>query len=100
MDGWFYRFLTPYGKVVIIKTLALSKLSDAALVVPNPSKQMLKQIECLFFYKSEKVSREHSKLPEKYGGLNVPDIESFWLYFKFSLLRRRLNTSAFWQILL
>ena len=101
LGGWFYRYLTPYGKVVIIKTLALSKLSDAALVVPNPSKQMLKQIECLFFKfiwnnKSEKVSREHSKLPEKYGGLNVPDIESFWLSFKFSWLRRLLNTSAFW----
>ena len=72
LGGWFYRYITPYGKVVIIKTLALSKLSDAALVVPSPSKQMLKQIECLFFKfiwsnKSEKVSREHAKLPEKFG---------------------------------
>ena len=52
LGGWFYRFLTPYGKIVVIKTLALSKLSHLALVVPNPTKQMLKQIECLFLLRA------------------------------------------------
>ena len=67
---------------------------------------MFKQIENIFFKflwnnKSEKVSREHAKLPEKLGGLNFPDVEIFWLSFKFSWLRRLLTTSAFWpQILL
>ena len=92
LSCWFYRYITPYGKVTIIKTLALSKLSHVALIVPNPSKQMFKQIENIFFRfiwnnKSEKVSREHAKLPERMGGLNVPDIELFWLSFKFSWLR-------------
>ena len=101
LGGWFYRYLTPYGKIVIIKTLALSKLGHLALVVPNPSKQMFKQIETMFFRfiwnnKSEKVSREHAKLTEKCGGLNVPDVEDFWLSFKFSWLRRLLRTSSFW----
>ena len=88
-SSWLYRYVTPYGKIVILKTLALSKLSHVALVVPSPSKQMFKQIETLFFKfiwnnKSEKISREHSKLPEKLGGLNVPDVETFWLAFRFS----------------
>ena len=65
---WIYRYITPYGKISIIKSLALSKLSLVALVIPNPSKQMFKQIESVFFKflwhnKSEKVSREHAKLP-------------------------------------
>ena len=105
LASWLFRYLTPYGKVMIIKSLALSKLGHMALVIPNPTKQMLKQIESVFFRflwnnKSEKVSREHTKLPEKLGGLNFPDIESFWLSFKFSWFRRLLNTSAFWPKIL
>ena len=46
--------------------------------------------------KSEKIRREDTKLPEKLGGLNVPDIENFWLSFKFSWLRRLLCTQSFW----
>ena len=102
---WLYRYITPYGKITIIKSLALSKLSHVALIIPNPSKQMFKRIERVLFKflwnnKSEKVSREHAKLPEKLGGLNFPDIESFWLSFKFSWFRRLLNTSAFWPKIL
>ena len=105
LSCWFYRYLTPYGKVTIIKTLALSKLSHVALVVPNPTKQMFKKIETIFYKfiwnnKSEKVSREDTKLPEKMGGLNMPDIEKFWMAFKFSWLRRALTTSAFWPKIL
>ena len=37
-----------------------------------------------------------AKLPEKLGGLNVPDIEQFWLSFKFSWLRRLISTQSFW----
>ena len=48
LSCWFYRYLTPYGKVTIIRTLALSQLSHIALVIPNPSKQMFKHIETIF----------------------------------------------------
>ena len=101
LSCWFYRYITPYGKVTIIKTLTLSMLSHLPLVIPNPSKNMFKQIESLFFRfiwnnKSEKIRREDAKLPEKLGGLNVPDIENFWLSLKFSWLRRLLITDSFW----
>ena len=105
LANWLYRYITPYGKIIIIKTLALSKLCHVALVIPNPTKQMFKQIENIFFKflwnnKSEKVSREDSKLPEHYGGLNMPDIEKFWLSFKFSWCRRLLTTTSFWPNIL
>ena len=105
LANWLYRYITPYGKITIIKTLALSKLCHVALVIPNPTKQMFKQIENIFFKflwnnKSEKVSREDSKLPEHYGGLNMPDIEKFWLSFKFSWCRRLLTTTSFWPNIL
>jgi hypothetical protein len=102
---WFHRYLTPYGKVTIIRTLALSQLSHIALVIPNPSKQMFKRIETIFFRflwnnKSEKVCRDDAKLPEILGGLNVPDVEKFWTAFKFSWFRRLLTTKSFWPKIL
>ena len=76
-------------------------LSHVALVIPNPNKSMLKQLEVLFFKfiwnnKSEKIRREDAKLPEKLGGLNVPDIENFWISFKFSWIRKLITSQAFW----
>ena len=101
LSCWIYRYITPYGKVTIIKTLALSMLSHLALVIPNPSKTMFKHIETIFHKfiwsnKSEKIKREDAKLPVILGGLNVPDIEQFWYSFKFSWLRRLISTQAFW----
>ena len=67
---------------------------------------MFKKIENIFYKflwgnnKSEKVSREDSKLPEKLGGLGMPDIEQFWQAFKFSWLRRLLTTNSFWPSIL
>ena len=106
LSHWSYRYLTPYGKVTIIKSLALSKLSHVALVIPNPTKQMFKKIETIMYRflwgnnKSEKVTREDTRLPEKLGGLGMPDIENFWLAFKFSWLRRLLTSESYWPNIL
>ena len=105
LASWSYRYLTPYGKITIIKSLALSKLSHVALVIPSPSKRMLKYLETIihnFLWndKSEKVCRADTKLPEHLGGLNMPDIENFWTAFKFSWVRRLLVTKSFWPIIL
>ena len=102
---WSYRYLTPFGKVTVIKSLALSKLSHIAMVVPNPSKMMFKRLEGILYKflwggKSEKVSRVDTKLPEKMGGLGMPDIEEFWLALKYSWLRRLLTTKSFWPNIL
>ena len=104
-SSWSYRYLTPFGKITVIKSLGLSKLSLIALVIPNPTKEKIKRIESIF-YKffwgkgSEKVRRDDCKLPVHHGGLNMPDISKFWTAFKFSWLRRMLKTNAFWPKLL
>ena len=38
LSNWSYRYLTPFGKVTVVKSLGLSKLSHVALVIPNPTK--------------------------------------------------------------
>ena len=103
--NWSLRYLSPFGKITVVKSLGLSKLSHIALVVPNPSVGLIRRIEGLFFNfiwsgKSEKVRREDAKLPLSQGGLSAPDIHKFWLAFKFSWFRRILTTDAFWPQLL
>ena len=91
---------------MVVKSLGLSKLSHIALVMPNPSKVMITNIETIFFKfiwgsgKSEKIKREDTKLPVRFGGLGVPYVSKFWTAFKFSWLRRLLTTNSFWPKIL
>ena len=105
LDCWMYRSLTVYGKITVIKTLVLSKVSHLALVLPNLSSKHIKEIESMLFNfiwdgKPDKVQREHVKMSEKNGGLGLVDIKHFWTSLKFSWLRRLGNTSAFWPKIL
>ena len=79
---WINRSLTVYGKIVVVKTLALSKLSHVALVIPCLNQSKINEIESLIFKfiwntKPDKVSRNHAKLPEAKGGLGMIDIKAF-----------------------
>ena len=105
LNCWINRTLTVYGKLTVIKTIALSKLSHLVLVLPDLDKQRFKIIENLFFgfiwgNKPDKVSRDHVKLPEKSGGLGMVDIKYFWSSLKFSWVRRLLKSKAFWPTIL
>ena len=105
LGAWFHRHLTPYGKITVVKSLALSKLSNVALVIPTLSKNMLKEIEGVFYKfiwnaKSEKVRRKDAELPAKYGGLSMVCVKDFWTGFKFSWFRRMLTTRAVWPTIL
>ena len=105
LDNWRYRYLTPFGKITVLKSLGLSKLSHIALVIPSPDKNMIKKFNSIFFKfiwgsGSEKARREDAKLPVSLGGLSMTDLETFWNALKFSWLRRLLMTSSFWPEIL
>ena len=105
LNGWFYRALSPYGKIALIKSLALSKLSHIALVIPSLSKVALKELENIIYSflwdnKPDKVNRKDTCLTERAGGLGMIDIKLFWSSFKFSWFRRLIDTKAFWPTVL
>ena len=102
---WINRTMSPYGKITIIKTLAISKLSHAALVIPTINKNKIKEIEDIMFKflwnnKPDKVAREDIKLSERAGGMGMIDIKDYWLSFKFSWFRRLCITDSFWPEIL
>ena len=98
LNTWIYRSLSVYGKIVVIKTLALSKLSHLALVLPNLSLSNIKSLESLFAKflwgnKPAKVKLVHAKVPEQKGGLGFPDVKMFW-----NTLEEFLNQELFGPI--
>ena len=101
LNSWLYRYLTPYGKITVIKSLALSKISHIALVLPTLKAKMIKDVEGILFKflwnaKSEKVARKVTYLPSTMGGLSMVDVKTFWAGLKFSWIRRLSTSSAFW----
>jgi len=96
MNNWEYRFLTPYGRSCIAKTLVIPKLTHISLAIPSLNKQILIKLDNLiykFIWKGQdKTARACAKMEEHRGGLNFPDIESSWKAFKISWLRRLYYT--------
>ena len=82
LQGWLYRHLTPYGKIVILKSLALSKLTHIALVVPDLAKKELQKLEKIFltFLWSNKVPKV-SKLI--ISSLKNPGGSPWWMFLHF-----------------
>ena len=97
---WKNRYLTPLGKVVVTKTLLLSKLAHVALVLPALESKRIKDLEGIIYNYiwsgRDKVAREDAKKSFKNGGLNMPDIMLSWKAFKLGWLRRLFTTTATW----
>lgn len=49
INNWNKRQLTPLGKITVIKSLLLPKLTHLFITLPTPSKQWITQLEKLFF---------------------------------------------------
>ena len=100
INNWKHRFLTPLGRLVVVKTLLLSKLAHIAIVLPSIETRKIKQLEDSlydFIWKGKhKVAREDAKKAIKDGGLAMPDISSSWQAFKLSWLKRLYFTKAAW----
>jgi hypothetical protein len=93
LSVWSKRILTPIGKNVVLKSLALAKLNHLFISLPNPNIDIIKQIQTMFFKficgdAPDKVKR--TVIIQKYemGGLRVTDIEKFINALKVTWLRR------------
>ena len=47
--NWSKRILTPLGKTIVIKSLALSKINHLILALPTPSKKIIDEIQKMFY---------------------------------------------------
>ena len=49
LNKWSYKFLTPYGRITIIKTLALPKITHIATALPNLDTKQINEIQKILF---------------------------------------------------
>ena len=94
---WRKRNLTPFGKITIIKTLAIPKLLYLFINLPDPPENYIKRLEDMVYRflwdsKPSKVSRQIIEQNKEDGGLDMIHIRNFLIGIKLSWLRRiRIN---------
>ena len=96
LNAWNTRNLTIYGKICIIKSLALSKLVHLFSSVPNPPDQFFSKLQNICFQfiwsgKSEKIKRTTMYNSYENGGFKVPNIKYFCMAQKVVWIKKTLN---------
>ena len=86
------RYLTPLGKITVIKTLLLPILNHLFISIPNPSEHIIKELNNFLFSflwdgpeKTEQnvVVKQYSE-----GGLRMINLKAFIISMKLTWLRR------------
>ena len=82
LNQWSKRDITPFGRITVIKTLALSKIVHILISLPSPSAALLNEINNIFFDflwngKPDPIKRSIAKLKLDKGGLGMIDIRIF-----------------------
>ena len=101
---WKTRRLTPYGKVVIIKSLLFSKFTHILLSLPTPGKETFKTInnlvkDFLWEGKPPKFRKEILEADTQFGGMKLHNLELFDAALKVGWLKRYLRSSAKWCVI-
>jgi len=101
---WRSRHLTVYGKVLIIKSLLVSKLLHLFTALPNPNESFVKQLNTelyrfLWNGKIDRISRKSATLPCSLGGIGMLDIDSMIASLKTTWVRRYILSQNTWSAL-
>ena len=82
MKSWSNKYLSPIGKITIIKSLIISKLNHLFLTLPNLNNGLLNQfIKKIFDFiwdgKPDKIKRETIAQIYELGGLNMLNLKQY-----------------------
>ena len=100
---WKRRFLSPLGKITVIKSLLIPLLTHLFISLPNPDATIITQINKIFFdflwdgpakIKKTVVVKNYSE-----GGLKMINLSAFVDSLKLTWLRRLLRDNGKWQLL-
>ena len=79
LNPWLRRSLTPFGRIYLVKSEALSQLNYLMTILPQPNKAQIKEIESIVFRfvwggKPDKIKRSTLKNTFSKGGMRMPDV--------------------------
>ena len=98
---WNARNLTPYGKIIVIKSLLISKITHVLLSLPSPSLELLSRLETIFknfIWKNgtPKFRRDILETLPNVGGLKMTNLKIFDASLKISWFKRLTNQTLGW----
>ena len=101
-NNWKRRNLTPYGKIVVIKSLALSIFTHLFISLPSPSTSRVKDIEKHLYSfiwngKPDRIKRNIMVKDYSDGGLNMIHVSAFIKKLKLSWVRDFLFKDKSWK---
>ena len=99
---WDKRYLTLFGKVMILNSFIISQLIYLLSVLPAPPKNTMTQINKLIFEfmwngKPDRIKRNIMILAKEHGGMAVPDIMMKNIALKVAWVQRIVTTEAKWK---
>jgi hypothetical protein len=101
---WKRRYLTPIGKITVIKTLLLPILNHLFISLPDPNEDIFKHLNALFFefvWQGPAKIKKEVLIKQYYeGGLQMINIKAFVQGLKISWVKRLLNKTSQWQSLI
>ena len=99
---WQRRALSPLGKITVIKSLLLPKITHLLIALPNPGITLLQEINTLFydFLWKGRAKIKQSVVVKQYfeGGLKMVNLFAFEQALKITWIRRMLQDDSKWQL--
>ena len=100
--NWSRRNTTLIGRILIIKSLALSKLVHFFIALPTPPKDFFREINKKFYRflwkgKPPKIKKSTIELDFKDGGLKMVNVEMFEKTLKTKWLKKVLVSNEVWS---
>ena len=102
VQQWKRRHLTIKGKIILVKTLMLSKFTHLFTALPKPKDEFIRNLnQELFAFvwggKIDKIKRSNLYQPYEKGGMRMIDIESYIAALKVTWIRRHIMQTQTWQ---
>ena len=99
---WISRQLTPLGRIAVLKSLILSKLTHLWIFLPNPPESTINKIQENIFQfvwnnKRDRICRKTATKRVSQGGLGIPDIQKHIISLKLSWVRNLCFGSSKWR---
>ena len=101
IKSWSKRHISPLGKITVIKSLLLPKLTHLFMALPRPSEQSIKKLEKTLFNfiwsnKNDRISRKNMVKTLAEGGCYMAHVNTFIKSLKLTWIRRIINSSCSW----
>ena len=95
---WSRRHLTPFGKITVIKSMAMAKIVHLFINLPDPGKTFLNQLKKAFNNflwdgKKAKINMDTACAEYHEGGLKMTNVDAFLAALKIKWLKRLEETT-------